>query len=60
MCEPLHPPFLQIKLLKYFGSETSEFSDSEVLGIISNFLAQFTKVQSFCDKLQRLLALFFR
>jgi hypothetical protein len=42
----------QTKLLKYFGSESSEFSDTEVLGIISNFLTQFTKVWSSSDNTQ--------
>jgi hypothetical protein len=62
MCESSRPFILQTKLLKYFGSEASEFSDSEVLGIISHFLVQFTKVQSVCGKIAitKIFALFFR
>jgi hypothetical protein len=30
--------------MKYLGSASSEFSDTEALGIIADFLAQFKKV----------------
>lgn len=38
-----------MKLMKYFGSVSSEFSDTEALGIVSEFLAQFTKVLRWCQ-----------
>ena len=45
-CFSSHTQFFifQTKLMKYLGSSCSEISDTEALGIMADFLAQFKKV----------------
>ncbi len=37
---------LQVKLMKYFGDAPADNVDTEALGVISDFVQQFTKVQT--------------